>query len=148
VQKKDETWRIYIDYRAINKITVRNCYPIPIIDDLLEKLKGDKLLIYIDLKYGYHRVPIESTNVWKTTFNSKEGLYDWLVMPFGLTNSPTTFMRLIDDVLKPFTNSFVVVYLDDIFIFNRTWEEGIFNRFSTLYDNTIFMPTWKNDLLA
>jgi hypothetical protein len=123
VQNKDETWRLCIDYKALNKITVRNRYPVPRIDDLLNQLKGGNFFNKIDLKSVYHHVPIEPTNVWKTTFKSKEGLFEWLVMPFGLTNEPTTFMRLMDDLLRPFTNDFVIVYLDDILIFNRNWEE-------------------------
>jgi hypothetical protein len=123
VQNKDETWRLCIDYKALNKITVRNRYPVPRIDDLLNHLKGGNFFNKIDLKYVYHHVPIEPTNVWKTNFKSKEGLFEWLVMPFGLTNEPTTFMRLMDDLLRPFTNDFVIVYLDDILIFNKNWEE-------------------------
>jgi hypothetical protein len=91
--------------------------------NLLTNSRGEKFFSKIDPKSGYHQVPIELINVWKTTFKYKEALFEWMIMPFGLTNAPTTFMRLMDDVLRPFTNSFVVIYLDDILIFNRTWEE-------------------------
>ncbi len=74
------------------------------------------------MKYGYHHVPIQVTNVWKTSFNSQEGIFEWLVTSFSLTNAPKNFMNMIDDILHPFTNSCVVYYLDDILIFNRTWE--------------------------
>jgi hypothetical protein len=125
VQKKDRTWRLCIDYRDLNKITVQNRYPISRIDDLLDQLKGTKYFNKIDLKSGYHQVPIEATDVWKTTFKSREGLFEWLVMPFSLTNALETFMRMMDDILRPFTNYFVVVYLDDILIFRRTWEDHL-----------------------
>eukprot|EP00253_Pinus_taeda_P033419 PITA_33419 len=99
---------------------MRNVYPIQQIDDLLDQFKRANYFNKIDMKCGYHQVPIELINVRKTTFKSKEGLFKWLVMPFRLTNVPTTFMRLMDDILRPFTNSFMVVYLDDILIFNKS----------------------------
>ena len=125
VQKKDGTWRLCIDYHALKKITVRNRYPIPWIDDLLDQIKGDKYFNKIELKSGYHQVPIEPFDAWKSAFKAKEGLFEWMVTPFGLMNAPATFMRLMDDILKPFTNLFVVVYLDEILIFSQTWEEHL-----------------------
>eukprot|EP00253_Pinus_taeda_P034537 PITA_34537 len=86
---------------------------------------GGKYFNKIDLKSGYHQVPIEPSDVWETAFKAKEGLFEWLVMLFGLTNAPATFMRLMDDILQTFTNSFVVVYLDDILIFNQSWKEHL-----------------------
>jgi hypothetical protein len=118
VQKKDGTWRLCIDYQALNKITIQNKYSIPQIDDLLDQIKGEKCFNKINLKPGYHQLSIKLFDACKTAFKTKEGLCEWLFMPFGLTNAPTTFMRLMDDILQPFTNSFVVVYLDDILIFS------------------------------
>jgi hypothetical protein len=142
VQKKDGTWRLCIDYKDLNKITLRNQYPIPKIDELLDQLKGENFFIKIDLNSGYHQVPIEPIDVWKKTFKSKECLFEWLVMPFVLTNAPTTFMRLMDDVLRPFTNSFVVVYLDDILIFSRNWEEHM------RHIQQVLTTLWKHKLYA
>eukprot|EP00253_Pinus_taeda_P008045 PITA_08045 len=117
--KKDGTWRLCIDYWALNKNIVMNRYPIPQIDDLLDQLQEAKYFNKIDLKSGYHQVSIEPIDVWKTIFKSKEGTFEWLVMPFNLINSLATFMRLKDDILQCFTNSFVVVYIDDILIFSK-----------------------------
>ena len=109
----------------MNKVTVQNRYPIPQIDDLMNQLKGTRYFKKIDLKSGYHQVLNKPFYVWKASFKSKEGLFKWMVRPFGLTNALANFMRLMDDILRPLTNSFVVVYLDGIVIFNQSWEEHL-----------------------
>jgi hypothetical protein len=120
VQKKYGTWQLFIDYQARNKITVRKWYPLVQIDELFDQLTRAKYFSKIDLKFFYHQVSIKHTDVWNTTFKSKEFLFEWFFMPFGLTNALATFMRMMDDILRPFTNNFVVVYLDDILIYRKT----------------------------
>ena len=104
---------------------VKNQYPLPRIDDLLDQLNSAIYFTKLDLHSGYHQVRIEKLDVWKTTFKTKQGLFEWMVMQFGLCNAPDTFMRVMNDLFRPFIKEFVLVYLDDILVFSRTWDEHV-----------------------
>jgi hypothetical protein len=123
VKKKDGTLRLCIDYRQLNKVTVNNRYPLPRIDDLFDQLKGAKVFSKIDLRSGYYQIRIKGQDVPKTAYRTRYGHFKFLVLPFGLTNAPSLFMDLMNRVFQPYLDKFVVIFIDDILVYSKSYEE-------------------------
>ena len=115
--------RLYIDYKELNKVTVKNKYPLPRIDDLFDQLAGSVIYSKIDLRSGYHQLKVQEEDVPKIAFRTRYGHYEFLVMPFGLTNALEAFINLMNRVFEDYLDKFVIVFIDDILIYSRSKEE-------------------------
>ncbi|CAL9243056.1 unnamed protein product, partial [Arabidopsis halleri] len=146
VKKKDGSWRLCVDYRGVNKQTIKDKYPIPLLEDLLDELGGSTYFSKLDLRAGFHQIRMHPHDVYKTAFKTHAGHYEYLVMPFGLTNAPCTFQGLMNQVFRHIARKYVLVFFDDILVYSPTWEQHLQHLeevFAVLRKHQLFLKPSK-----
>jgi hypothetical protein len=146
VKKKDGSWRFGVDYRHLNAITVKNKYPLPIVDELLDELHGSRWFSKLDMKSGYHQIRIYPEDEHKTAFRTHRGHWEFKVMPFGLTNAPATFQAAMNSIFEPLLRKSVLIFMDDILVFSQTlqqYKQHLQEVFDILQQNNLLIKASK-----